>query len=339
MRRLIPMFRWIGVWIAVCLSVTLAAAHESRPAFLSVTEIDGEVFQAVFKQGEGLDATGQRPKQALADVAISVIFPSDCEVSQSSRQSLSGNMTETFKVFCALKTGEIQFAGMDSRLTDVFVELRYLNGDILSTLIKSGDPVLTLGTQKAAPLRDYVKIGIEHILFGWDHLLFVICLTLMVERRQILGVATSFTLAHSLTLGLAVFDIIALPIRPIEILIAASIVLMAGEVLRKMRGESSLALRKPYLLGFLIGLIHGCGFASALSSIGLPSGLEIWALFLFNFGVEVGQFLIVFGLMIVLGLLKKINSKTVRPTQIVLTYSSAALAMFWVLERSADYLV
>ena len=88
----------------------------------------------------------------------------------------------------------------------------------------------------------YLKIGIDHIIFGWDHLLFVLGLTLLVTRRQILGVATAFTVAHSITLGLAAFGLLTLPIRPVEILIAASIVLLGLEIMRKQKGHKSLSL-------------------------------------------------------------------------------------------------
>jgi len=105
-----------------------------------------------------------------------------------------------------------------------------------------------------------------------------------VARRQILGVATAFTLAHSITLALAALGLINIPIRPVEILIAAR---------KPCDRTESLATERPYLISFVIGLIHGCGFASALSEIGLPKGTEILALFLFNIGVELGQFAII----------------------------------------------
>lgn len=160
-----------------------------------------------------------------------------------------------------------------------------------------------------------------------------------MARRQILGVATAFTLAHSITLALAAFGLLNIPIRPVEILIAASIVLLGVEIMRKRKGHKSLATERPYLISFAIGLIHGCGFASALSEIGLPKGTELLALLLFNIGVELGQFAIVGLTILVLFAIAKFGKSALRRTETFLTYGLASIAMFWVIQRMSDYII
>jgi len=323
-------FAHAAIVFLVCLLFTdVTQAHEVRPAFLKLAETQTAQFSAVWKQPV-LD--GKRLK-------IKPVFPDECETSLPQLEMSAGTIRETFSVSCTLTQGFLSFDGLERTLTDIFIEISYLDKDSLSGLVKPANPTLDLSTETSVGIGRYLMIGVDHILRGWDHLLFVICLTMMVSRRQIIGVATSFTLAHSLTLGLAVFGLITLPIRPIEILIAASIVLMAVEIMRKFSGQSSLALRRPYLLSFLIGLIHGCGFASALGDIGLPKGTELLALLLFNLGVELGQVAVIILMLILFWGIGRIKRESLRPAQIALTYGSAAMAMFWFFDRTKDYFI
>ena len=316
--------------LALSLMSTVSAnAHEVRPAFLKLTETQTGQFDAVWKQPV---LEGKRLK-------IKPRFPENCTTSPFTPEMSSGTIRESFVVSCPLTEGVLSFDGLERTLTDIFIEISYLDKNALSGLVKPANPTLDLGSATTIGISQYLMIGVDHILRGWDHLLFVICLTMMVTRKQIIGVATSFTIAHSLTLGLAVFGLIALPIRPIEILIAASIVLMAVEIMRKLNGQSSLALRRPYLLSFFIGLIHGCGFASALGDIGLPKGTELWALLLFNLGVELGQIGVIVLMLLIFWILGRVKRESLRPTQIAITYGSAAIAMFWFFDRTKDYFI
>lgn len=313
--------------ILICMA-TSATAHEVRPAFLKATEMASGQFEVIWKQpiidGKRLKITPQ--------------YPPACEMGTITPELSGGTVRERYILTCPLTEGRIQFDGLARTLTDIFVEINYLSNETRTALIKPSHPALDLSRVSPPSFGPYLWIGIEHIIFGWDHLLFVICLTLMVTRRQVLGVATSFTLAHSLTLAAAALGLIDIPIRPVEILIAASIVLMAVEILRKFNGQSSLSLRRPYLIGFLIGLIHGCGFASALSGIGLPKDTELWALLLFNLGVELGQFAVIGVFIAALFILSKLARPLTRPVEISITYVSATIAMYWVIARSSTYL-
>jgi len=310
-------------------SASNANAHEVRPAFLNLNETAQGEFSVLWKQPV---IDGKRLK-------ITPTFPPDCAATEP-RFSRTGNtVTERWYLTCTLTDGEIILEGLERTLTDVFVEINYLSEAPLSALIKPENPRLELGGPKASAAKQYLWIGVEHIIYGWDHLLFVIGLTLLVARRQIFGVATAFTLAHSITLAMAALGGVSLPSRPVEILIAASIVLLAIEIIRKVKGRLSLGARKPYLISFLIGLIHGCGFAGALSEIGLPKGTELLALLLFNVGVELGQFAIIALVVAALFLIGKSSLKYLRRSELIISYIIGAVAMFWVIERLAGYAI
>jgi len=307
----------------------VSQAHEVRPAFLSLTETAPSEFTMLWKQPV-LD--GKRLK-------ITPTFAQDCTLGHTSLSQRGGTVIEQGDVFCSLKDGLISLPGLERTLTDVFAQITYLSGETRSALIKPESPHFNLGSKSESVAGQYLKIGVDHIIFGWDHLLFVIGLTLLVARRQILGVATAFTLAHSITLALAAFGLLTIPIRPVEILIAASIVLLGVEIMRKQKGHTSLATERPYLIGFLIGLIHGCGFASALSEIGLPKGTELLALLLFNIGVELGQFAVIILAIIILTIIAKNSQALYKKTETFLAYGLASIAMFWVIQRMSDYWV
>jgi len=316
----------ICFWLFLCLS---ASAHEVRPAYLKLTETHASEFAVTWKQPV-LD--GRRLK-------IKPTFPEGCNQTPPVVSRKGVTIIERSVLSCPLTSGEVTLSGLERTLTDVFTEINYLSGETRMAVIKPTNPTMVLGGASESAAKHYLWIGVEHIIYGWDHLLFVIGLTFLVARRQILGVATAFTLAHSITLVLAAYGLIAIPIRPVEILIAASIVLLGIEILRKREGHKSLASERPYLISFAIGLIHGCGFASALSEIGLPNGTELLALLLFNIGVELGQFAIIGLTIIALMAIAKIGTKALRRTETFLTYGLSSIAMFWVIQRMSDYII
>jgi hypothetical protein len=327
MRRIVTFAFFFFATLFLAAKVT---AHEVRPAYLQVTETSQGTFDVVWKQPV---LEGKRLK-------IQPVFPQDCaEIGSRDIHNNGATASESFQIECALKTGVISLEGLERTLTDAFIRIDYLDGTQNSGVIKPSAPRFDLGVENNSPASDYIKIGIDHIIYGWDHLLFVIGLVMLVSRRQIIGVATAFTVAHSLTLVLAALGYLSLPTRPVEILIAMSIVLLAIEVIRKSRGGSSIATRKPYLISFVIGLIHGCGFASALSDIGLPKGTELLALLLFNLGVELGQIAIIALLLILLWLATKAFENSRKPIEIGSAYLLGTIAMFWTVQRLSDYFI
>ncbi len=140
----------------------------------------------------------------------------------------------------------------------------------------------------------YLKLGVTHILTGFDHLLFVLALFILSSSMwQLLKTVTAFTLAHSITLALATLGVIHVPSRPVEAVIALSIVFVAAEIVRSHQGRRGLAAQAPWIIAFSFGLLHGLGFAGALAEIGLPPGHIPMALFFFNVGVEIGQLIFI----------------------------------------------
>jgi hypothetical protein len=183
----------------------------------------------------------------------------------------------------------------------------------------------------------YVALGIEHILIGLDHLLFVACLVYISgTRKKLLLTITGFTVAHSITLILAATNVLTIPIPPVEAVIALSIVFLAWEIAKN--NKESLSLRYPVLVSSSFGLLHGFGFASVLTDIGLPEGEKILALICFNIGVEIGQLIFVSLLIGVFYLLSKIYKPlSLDRMRFPVSYFCGTLASFWVLERLVDF--
>lgn len=219
-------------------------------------------------------------------------------------------------------------------------------GDALLRVAPLGRPVqsfrLTADTPSAtiaqAPSRwqvagTYFRLGVTHILEGWDHLLFVIALVLLVARPMgAVGAATAFTLAHSLTLAAVTLGVAGLPQRPVEALIALSIVFLAVEIARGDR--ATLTRRLPWLVAFAFGLLHGFGFAGALREIGLPEGEMPAALVSFNLGVEAGQALVIGAVLAVLALVRRTAPTAEAPAVRLASYAIGITGGFWLIDRA-----
>ena len=183
--------------------------------------------------------------------------------------------------------------------------------------------------------------GIDHIRFGYDHLLFVLALILIVENlRMLVTTVTAFTLAHSITLALATLGVVHVQGPPVEAAIALSILLLACELARSRAGQPSLTARWPWLVAFSFGLLHGFGFAGALSEIGLPRGDIPLALFTFNVGVEFGQLAFIAAVLTTLAIVQRISvtARMARCARPAAAYAIGTLAAFWFVERVAALL-
>lgn len=181
-------------------------------------------------------------------------------------------------------------------------------------------------------LSSYFAIGTEHILMGWDHLLFVIALVLLVEGGwAVVKAATAFTVAHSLTLAAVTLGVAGLPQRPVEALIALSIVFLAVELARADR--ESWTRKWPWLVAFAFGLLHGFGFAGALQEIGLPEGEVPAALLAFNLGVEAGQLLVIAALMLLRWSINRLAPRAEPGALRLATYAIGITASYWLVER------
>lgn len=188
----------------------------------------------------------------------------------------------------------------------------------------------------------FIETGIEHILLGYDHLLFVLALTLIVLMRpndnhwKRLGLmVTGFTLAHSITLGLATFDVIRLPAPPVEASIALSILFVCVELARK--DQSTLTWRYPALTASAFGLLHGLGFASVLAEAGLKNG-KLLALVGFNLGVELGQLVFVAGILLAgFAATRTLPAAAMRPAYSLLVFGMGSLSAYWLIDRMVQF--
>ena len=182
-------------------------------------------------------------------------------------------------------------------------------------------------------MKVFVVSGIEHILFGFDHLLFVGALMLIVRRwGMLLKTVTAFTVAHSITLTCATLGWVNLPSGPVEIMIAFSIVLVGAEIIRMERGGTSMAIEWPWIVAIFFGLLHGFGFAGALADFGLPQGDIPLALFSFNVGVELGQLMFIAAIPLVVHSVRR-AFEIPRQAIVASAYAIGTIAAFWSIER------
>jgi hypothetical protein len=194
------------------------------------------------------------------------------------------------------------------------------------------------GSLRQTALR-YLGLGIEHILLGIDHLLFVLGLLLIVRGAwMLIKTITAFTLAHSITLALATLGFVEVPSPPVDAAIALSIMFLAAEILRARQGRPGLAARAPWVVAFAFGLLHGLGFAGALSQLGLPPREIPLALLFFNVGVEIGQLMFVAAFLGLAWALRQLRVRWPHPAALLPGYAIGTLAAFWFIERTSGFL-
>jgi hydrogenase/urease accessory protein HupE len=269
------------------LSVGTVQADEYSPAFLELRQSSDEVFEVLWK----VPAVGDRR------LGLNVRFLPDVDTVSTVRASMIGGAyIERFTISSSagLAGSEIVIEGLSTVSTEVLVRIERLDGTTIVARLLADSPSFVVGESlsRLEVARTYTVFGIEHILGGIDHLLFIACLVLIAGTgRRILITISGFTLAHSVTLTLAALDLVRLPIPPIEAVIALSIVFLAREIALQRR--DTLTWRYPIAVSASFGLLHGFGFASALSEIGLPQTEVPAALLAFNVGVEIGQILFV----------------------------------------------
>ena len=284
--------RDIARFVAAVLLVLLAGlpaayAHEARPAYLELKEIEPGQFSVIWRT----------PVLAGTRLPVALKLPAGVRnVEEPSVQELPDSLLERRLVDAGpagLAGKRIEFPGLQLTITDVLVRVQPADRDATTTLVRPSQPWIEISASPGGPFAvagAFVWHGIEHIVGGYDHLLFVFALILIVRStRALVWTVTAFTLAHSITLALATLGVVHVPGPPVEAAIAFSILVLASEIVRLRRGESSVTARWPWVIAFCFGLLHGFGFAGALSEIGLPSGDIPLALFAFNVGVELGQ--------------------------------------------------
>lgn len=313
-------------WAFLLVALAMAAptsAHEVRPAYLEITA-----------QGEGAYTVNW--KQPVVDGRRLQMTPQigpECEETGARRfEAVENAVIERWDISCAAPVTEVEIAGLDRTLTDAIMRLETGEGT-QTAILRPDAPRWLLGENNTPASYAYFVLGIEHILFGPDHLLFVAGLVLLLGGKRIIWAVTAFTVAHSITLALAALGRVSLPAGPVEIMIAASIVLVAIEGLLLRAGRPSLVSRHPWPVIFVIGLLHGLGFAGALGELGLPSGEEALALLLFNLGIEVGQVGFVLVLVGLLWFLSRLYKRLSGQVEVLLLYAIGTCGAFWTLQR------
>lgn len=325
------------VWLLLVLLFMgqAAMAHESRPAYLEINETAAGRYSVLWRTPV---LSGMRLPIALrfAEGVRTLIEPVESELNDS---LIERRIIDTGPA--GLIGQRIEFVGLQASITDVLVRVSRLDGSLTTTLVHPAQPWIEIAATPGAfsVAGTFLAHGIQHILGGFDHLLFVFGLLLVSNGWMLVKTITAFTLAHSITLALAVLGAVRLPGPPVEATIALSILLLAVEIARKNRGEISFTLQWPWVVAFCFGLLHGFGFAGALAQIGLPQRDLPLALFTFNVGVEIGQLMFVAAVLSLRALL--LRFRRARPTLLyarpVASYGLGTLAAFWFFESVSSF--
>lgn len=310
-----------------------ARADDLQPGYLEIREL-----AARNPATHQYAITWKAPiKPGLATRVIPT-FPADCVATQPERSVDGTALLARWTLHCKgpLAGRAVSLTGMENTAADALLRYQSARGNTQAARLTPSNPqaVIAQRPDRDQVARTYFITGVEHILMGYDHLLFVLCLVLLLNGAwRVAGTVTAFTIAHSLTLVATTLELISVPGPPVEAAIALSIVFLAVEVVKRKVGEPRLSERIPWVVAFLFGLLHGFGFAGALAEIGLPQGEVPMALLTFNLGVEAGQILIVGGAMLVLSLLRRINALYETRLQSVSAYAIGTIAVMWLLQR------
>ena len=325
------MTRLLIVVLVLCsFIVTKARAHEVRPAYLELKQTSHDTFDVGWK----VPARGQNMRLGLY-----VRLPAECEnITEPRGMCTGGAYIERWSIRHpgSLVGSTINIDGLKTTLTDVLVRIERLDGTTQVARITPTNPSLLI---EASPSMwqvsgTYLVLGVEHILGGIDHLLFVLALLILVKGwKRVVGTITAFTVAHSITLAVATLGFVHIPGPPVEAVIALSIVFLATEIIRGQRGHSGLSAKWPWIVAFTFGLLHGLGFASALSEVGLPQQAIPLSLLFFNLGVELGQLLFITVVVLLVSAVKRIPINVPRRAELVPPYAIGAMAMLWVIQR------
>jgi hydrogenase/urease accessory protein HupE len=307
-----------------------AAAHEARPGFLELRQIDATSYSFLWK----------KPAGGEVEIYIAPIVPKECRLTPSGQQQLTPGalvVRGTLRCDGGLDGKSLAIDGLESTLTDVIVRIHHADGRLESHLLKPDAPTVTLGAVTTGWQRAgaYVRLGVNHILLGVDHLLFVLGLLLIVGNRWMLvKTISAFTLAHSLTLAIATLGYASAPLPPLNASIALSILFLGPEIVRKWRGRTSFTIRHTWVVAFAFGLLHGFGFASGLTAMGLPHAEIPLALLLFNVGVEIGQV----GFVVLIILLERafriLEIRWPRAIEALPGYAVGSLGAYWAIQRT-----
>lgn len=311
-------------------------AHEMRPAYLELKQTDESTYDVLWKvPGRG----------EVMRLGLYVEFPKGTENLTEPRANMAnGAYVErwTIRREGGLTGETIRIVGLSQTMTDVLVRLQRLDGTTQVTRLLPTSPrfIVEAAPRPLEVARTYAVLGVEHILTGIDHLLFVLALLILTGGGwKLVKTVTAFTVSHSLTLTAATLGWVHVPPPPVEACIALSIVFVAAEILRVRQGESTVTSRHPWLVAFTFGLMHGLGFAGGLSEAGLPENHIPVALLFFSAGVEAGHFLFIGLVLAAWGLARLLPVRYPSWVELVPTYAIGGIAAYWFIERTISFVV
>lgn len=318
-----------------------AMGHALEPGYLEITP----------SPDAGWQVTWRKPQVSGKPMEIDAVLPEGCSPRRGPAPRFDGRAFVTGWIASCdtpIWEGAVFIDGLAQTATDALVRYVAEDGASPTTLRLTPDaPSVTL---PAVPtvwyvLTSYFWLGVDHILGGLDHLLFVFALMLLVpDLRNLVLAITAFTASHSITLAVSSLGLLTLPMPPVEAIIALSIVFLAVEVMNRQNNHATLTQSKPWLVAFAFGLLHGLGFASALKEIGLPEGDVPVALLAFNLGVEAGQLLFVAVVLTAAAMLRRIVPQLYTRTMTqggpgitIAAYGVGGIAAFWTIDRVLSF--
>jgi hydrogenase/urease accessory protein HupE len=323
---------WLRCLAATLAVATAAQAHEARPAYLQIKETSAGQYEVLWRT----------PVLSGMRLPLMLQLPDDVKnLKAPSIQELADSLLERRWIDAGaegLAGKRIEFVGLQLTITDVLVRVEMLDGRTWTTIARPAQPWVEIAASQTwlGVAGTYVVQGIRHILFGADHMLFVLGLLLIVaDRWMLLKTVTAFTVAHSITLAIATLGYAEVPVVPLNAAIALSILFLGPEIVRSWRGETSFTIRHPWVVAFAFGLLHGFGFASALTSAGLPRQELPLALVSFNVGVELGQLGFIALVLALERSFRILEVRWPRWVQALPGYAVGSLGGFWTIQRTA----
>lgn len=312
-----------------------AIAHELRPAYLDMREKAPGEFAVLWKV------------PALGDLRLGlyVRLPELCKATAEPIRVIEAQaFFERWTVACpnGLKGQQIIVDGLRSTATDVLVRIEYRVGATQVVRLTPEAPALVVADVQTGleVAKTYLLLGVDHIITGFDHLLFILGLILLIrDRWMLVKTITAFTIAHSITLAGAALGYLSLPQKPVEAAIALSIAFVASELVKAQSGPPRLSELYPWIVAFAFGLLHGFGFAGALKETGLPQVDVPLALLTFNLGVEVGQLLFIAAALIVFKAVSSLFTVPIAQGRLAAAYLIGTAAMVWLVMRVSSFAI
>ena len=312
----------LAITFAILFCSTALLSHEFNPAHLVIDEINEHEYKVSWMYP--IKNIGARAE---------IIFPANCERENQIPIQEGKYLVEKILINCenSLKSQTIELKNL-SVLNDALVTITHLNGEVFEGLMNLKKSSLKIPFKEQIYPLGYFTLGIDHLMSGNDHILFILGLLFLVSSLfNAIKTITAFTLAHSITLGLSVFDLVSLPQATVEAIIALTIIYLALEVSENKKYAST-----PWLIAFGFGLLHGLGFANALTGIGIGNEQLLLSLLFFNLGIEVGQLLLVpiFGFFIWMAHKFDLYKQSATLTSLIL----GGMGFFWLIDRTIGIL-